>query len=50
MRWGVGTDNVDFSAFKEFGIPIENTPGVFGAEVADLAMHYLTGLLAILQN
>ena len=35
---------MDFEAFKDFGIPIENTPGVFGAEVADLAMHYITGL------
>lgn len=44
MRWGVGTNNVDFAAFKEFNIPIENTPGVFGREVADLACHYVTGL------
>ena len=45
MRWGVGTNNVDFDAFSDFNIPIENTPGVFGNEVADLAMHYVTGLL-----
>ena len=44
MRWGVGTNNVDFDAFKEFNIPIENTPGVFGREVADLACHYVTAL------
>ena len=44
MRWGVGTNNVDFEAFKEFNIPIENTPGVFGREVADLACHYVTAL------
>ena len=44
MRWGVGTNNVDFAAFKEFNVPIENTPGVFGREVADLACHYVTGL------
>lgn len=44
MRWGVGTNNVDFEAFKEFSIPIENTPGVFGREVADLACHYVTAL------
>jgi len=44
MRWGVGTNNVDFAAFKEFNIPIENTPGVFGREVADLACHYVIGL------
>jgi len=44
MRWGVGTNNVDFAAFEEFNVPIENTPGVFGREVADLACHYVTGL------
>ena len=44
MRWGVGTNNVDFAAFQEFKIPIENTPGVFGREVADLACHYVTAL------
>ena len=44
MRWGVGTDNVDFAACEAHGIPIENTPGVFGREVADLAMHYVSAL------
>ena len=44
MRWGVGTDNVDFKAFEELGVPVENTPGVFGREVADLACHYVTAL------
>ena len=44
MRWGVGTNNVDFAAFEDFKIPIENTPGVFGREVADLACHYVTAL------
>ena len=44
MRRGVGTNNVDFAAFKEFNIPTENTPGVFGREVADLACHYVIGL------
>ena len=44
MRWGVGTNNVDFAAFEEFQVPIENTPGVFGREVADLACHYVSAL------
>ena len=44
MRWGVGTDNVDFDAFNEHQIPITNTPGVFGREVADVACHYVTAL------
>ena len=44
VRWGIGVDNVDFKAAKRLGLPIRNTPGVFGAEVADLAMHYVVGL------
>ena len=44
VRWGVGTDNIDWQSFKELNIPIKNTPGVFGEEVADIAMHYITGL------
>ena len=44
VKWGIGVDNVDFSACKRLGIPITNTPGMFGAEVADLAMCYLLGL------
>ena len=44
VKWGIGTDNVDFEACKELNIPIINTPGMFGAEVADLAMCYLLGL------
>ncbi len=44
VKWGIGTDNVDFEACKEFNIPITNTPGMFGKEVADLAMCYILGL------
>lgn len=44
VKWGIGVDNVDFAACKKLGIPIANTPGMFGAEVADLAMCYLLGL------
>ena len=44
VKWGVGTDNVDFSAFTEFDIPVVNTPRMFGEEVADLAMCYVLGL------
>mgnify|MGYP003110321587 FL=1 len=44
VKWGVGTDNVDFDACKDFGIPVINTPGVFGREVADVAMAYVLGL------
>ena len=44
VKWGIGVDNVDFAACERLGIPITNTPGMFGAEVADLAMCYLLGL------
>ena len=44
VKWGVGVDNVDFSAAKSLGIPIANTPNMFGMEVADIAMGYVVGL------
>lgn len=45
VKWGVGVDNVDFKACEKLGIPIQNTPRMFGNEVADMAMAYFTGLL-----
>lgn len=44
VKWGIGVDNVDFNACKDLGIPITNTPGMFGGEVADLAVGYMIGL------
>lgn len=44
VKWGIGTDNVDFVACKDLNIPITNTPGMFGPEVADIAVGYLIGL------
>jgi D-3-phosphoglycerate dehydrogenase len=44
VKWGVGIDNVDLNACARFGIPISNTPRMFGDEVADLAVGYLVGL------
>ncbi|MCF2518429.1 phosphoglycerate dehydrogenase [Dyadobacter sp. CY351] len=44
VKWGVGTDNVDFAACKKLGIPIINTPNMFGSEVATIAMAYVLGL------
>ena len=44
VKWGVGVDNVDFEAANRLGLPACNTPGVFGREVADLAMTYVSGL------
>src|SRR5262245_52139734 len=44
VRWGVGVDNVDFAAARDLGVPVANTPGVFGNEVADVALGYVIGL------
>ena len=37
VKWGVGVDNVDFAACADLGIPVTNTPAMFGEEVADVA-------------
>lgn len=44
VKWGIGVDNVDFAACKDLGIPIINTPGMFGTEVADVATAFVIGL------
>lgn len=44
VKWGIGVDNVDFAACKDLNIPITNTPNMFGAEVADIAMGYVIAL------
>jgi len=44
VKWGIGVDNVDFSACERLGIPIINTPNMFGAEVADIALGYVIAL------
>ena len=44
VRWGIGVDNVDFGAFRDHSVPIANTPGVFGKEVADMAVGYVIAL------
>jgi len=41
IKWGVGTDNVDFDACSDLKIPITNIPQVFGEEVSDVAIGYL---------
>jgi D-3-phosphoglycerate dehydrogenase len=41
VRWGIGMDSVDHAAAAEAGIIVRNTPGVFGAEVADSAFGYM---------
>lgn len=44
VKWGVGVDNVDFKACERLGIPISNTPMMFGEEVGGLAAHYVVAL------
>ena len=44
VKWGVGVDNVDFSTAQALDIPVVNTPRMFGAEVADMAMGYIIAL------
>jgi D-3-phosphoglycerate dehydrogenase / 2-oxoglutarate reductase len=44
VKWGIGVDNVDFAACKDLGIPIINTPMMFGQEVADVATGFVIGL------
>ncbi len=44
VKWGVGIDNVDFEGFGAANVPVTNTPGVFGREVADVALAYVLGL------
>lgn len=44
VKWGIGVDNVDFQACKDLDIPIINTPNMFGGEVADIAVGYVTAL------
>lgn len=38
IRWGAGTDNVDLVAAGKHGVQVQNTPGLFGEDVADLAI------------
>lgn len=40
-KWGVGIDGIDLDAARSLGIPVVNTPGVFGGEVADIALGYV---------
>ena len=44
VKWGIGVDNVDFSACEKLGIPIINTPNMFGGEVADVGMSLMLAL------
>ena len=41
IKWGIGTDGIDKAYAAAIGMPVYNTPGVFGEEVADLALSHL---------
>lgn len=40
-KWGIGVDGIDLDAARDLGILVTNTPGMFGDEVADVALAYL---------
>jgi len=40
-KWGIGTDAIDKDAAASHGVKVTNTPGVFGDEVADVAIGYV---------
>ena len=44
IKWGIGVDNIDLKAAREFNIPVFNTPNVFGDDVAEQAMSYILSL------
>ncbi|MDN3517819.1 phosphoglycerate dehydrogenase [Aquisalimonas lutea] len=44
VKWGVGVDNVDRDVCAELGLAFANTPQMFGAEVADVALGYVIAL------
>lgn len=44
VKWGVGIDNIDIDACKDYKIRFTNTPNMFGSEVADVALGYLIAL------
>lgn len=45
IKWGIGTDGIDKVHAASIGMPVYNTPGVFGDEVADLALSHLLMLV-----
>jgi D-3-phosphoglycerate dehydrogenase len=44
VKWGVGTDNVDFAGAKRCGLDVVNTPRMFSEEVSDVAVAYIIGI------
>jgi len=43
-KWGIGVDGIDHASAARLGIRVRNTPGMFGDEVGDVTMAYLTDL------
>lgn len=39
-KWGIGMDDIDLQVAEEEGIKVENTPGAFNDEVADVVIGY----------
>lgn len=39
-KWGIGIDAIDTEAAEENGVIVQNTPGAFNDEVADVVMGY----------
>jgi len=50
VKWGIGIDNIDLDTVKLLNISFHNTPGMFGNEVADVAIGYLLALTRKLYN
>ena len=44
IKWGIGVDNIDLDAARKYKIPVFNTPGVFGGEVAEQALSFILNL------
>lgn len=44
VKWGIGMDAIDHDAAARHGVVVQNTPAVFGEEVADSAFGYLISL------
>lgn len=45
IRWGAGTDNVDFEAAAKANVQVLHTPGLFGEDVADMALSMAISLV-----